>query len=99
MPAASRAVCVAALTWSATLTQDRVALPWDTADGDDKKRCEVQCLWYGVDGKEHSPQLAGALTGQARLDYWEAQRAFVITKEAEGGDGDGDGSGEVDDDV
>ena len=82
---------VVAMCWWSYSRQDRVALKCD-AHGEEKVNCEVQRLWYKSDGKEHSPQLEGALTGQARLDYWAEQRAFIAKEgaeaEAEAGAGD-----------
>ena len=91
-----------AMCWWSYSRQDRVALKCD-AHGEEKVNCEVQRLWYKSDGKEHSPQLEGALTGQARLDYWAEQRAFIAKEgaeaEAEAGAGDAAGAADGDDDA
>lgn len=69
--------------------QDRVGLACPV-HGDDKAKttCEVQRMWYGVDRKEHSPKLEGSLEGDARMAFWNEQRAFIIANDKEAGAGE-----------
>merc|ERR1711916_411925 len=47
-------------------------------------RLEVAALWYASKG-DVSPQLEGALTGKARMAFWEEQKKFRIQDEDDAG--------------
>merc|ERR1711991_182826 len=58
-------------------------------------RLEVAALWYASKG-DVSPQLEGALTGEARMAFWEEQKKFRIQDED---DADDDADADADDDA